>query len=251
MLLELPGLPDAAAPPKPLRASVTGLVTYATCPRRFYWSEVDRLPRRFSAAARRGVELHRRIELHLRGAIPFEEAEEDNYDLSPDERSPGAAPLHDPFSAFQQSRFAGQQPLFIEAPFDLKVGRGRVRGRVDAIYPAPHGGWEVVDFKSGRPTGDLPAKVQLESYALAAREAGFAPRPPDRLTVTFAYFRDGPQEASEEVDRPWLESARRHLEELVGAIEQERYEATPSQACGTCDFLKFCRPGREWMEATG
>jgi DNA helicase II / ATP-dependent DNA helicase PcrA len=48
-----------AAPPA---LSVTGLVTYARCPKQFYWSVVRPLPRRSSAAARLGTEIHRWIE---------------------------------------------------------------------------------------------------------------------------------------------------------------------------------------------
>jgi hypothetical protein len=59
---------------------VTGLVTYASCPRRYYWSEVDRLPRRPSAAARRGVDVHRRIELHSLGRLPLFDLDSDSYD---------------------------------------------------------------------------------------------------------------------------------------------------------------------------
>ncbi|MFZ0013388.1 MAG: ATP-dependent helicase, partial [Acidimicrobiia bacterium] len=38
--------------------SVTSLVTYAQCPKRFYWSDVDPLPRRRNPAAVRGSEIH-------------------------------------------------------------------------------------------------------------------------------------------------------------------------------------------------
>ncbi|MBT8208775.1 MAG: ATP-dependent helicase, partial [Acidimicrobiia bacterium] len=54
----LPDEPEHEAAEEPFRTSVTGLVTYATCPRRFYWSEIDRLPRKPAESKRRGVELH-------------------------------------------------------------------------------------------------------------------------------------------------------------------------------------------------
>ncbi len=250
MLLDLPEVPAAAPVAEPLRVSVTGLVTYATCPKRFYWAEVDRLPRSFSRAARRGVDLHRRIELHNRGALPLVEADQAVYDLSPAEAVPEGVPGVDPFEAFRVSRFAAQRPLFVEAPFDVKVGRARVRGRVDAVYPAGSDGWEVVDFKSGRPATDPAPRVQLEAYALAAREAGFAPTTPRRLIVTFAYLGEGLAEVSEEVDEPWQREARRHLEELVGAIEKRQYQPTPSEACHSCDFLQFCPAGQAWVGDT-
>ncbi len=222
---------------------MTGLVTYAGCPKRFYWSEVDRLPRRHSPAARRGVEVHRRIELHNRGAVPLEEAGEDLYDLDPvGDRGSGG----DPFGAFRRSRFAETSPLLVETPFDLAIGQGRVRGRIDAVYPLPPDAWEVVDFKSGVPFESPAARVQLEAYAVAITEVGLSDVP-DRLRVTFAYLGDGLTEISEDVDAQWLDEARGHLEELMEAISAERFQPTPSPACQRCDFLRFCPAGREYL----
>ena len=87
-----------------------GLVTYAACPKRFYWSEVDRLPRRPRRAMQRGVQLHRRIELHNRGKVPLEEASPDLYDLAPAE---DAGRVDTGFTAFLGSRFAAQRPLLV------------------------------------------------------------------------------------------------------------------------------------------
>ncbi len=58
------------------QVSVTSLVTYAQCPKRYFWSEVDRLPRRRNPAATAGTEVHRRIELFQRGEVPFEVVDE-------------------------------------------------------------------------------------------------------------------------------------------------------------------------------
>lgn len=245
--LVLDGLPEVSQltlEESPFRTSVTGLVTYATCPQRFHWSEIDRLPRRPSAAARRGVEIHRRIELHNRGSIPLEEVAEAPYDLAPDEPAgPGA------YGIFLNSRFAAERPLLVEASFELLVGGARVAGRIDAVYEPEPGTWEVVDFKSGRPDDRPAQRVQLEAYAVAVREAGLVAEPPDRLRVTFAYLGDGLVEHSEDVDDVWLALARRHLEALVANAAGDEPTATPSEACRSCDFVGFCAPGRAWLDA--
>ena len=89
--IDLAGLPEpgiGTSEPAPFTTSVTGLVTLASCPLRYRWSEIDRLPRRPSPAARRGVELHRRIEMHNRGTVAFEDATPGFYDAVGDEASP-------------------------------------------------------------------------------------------------------------------------------------------------------------------
>jgi DNA helicase-2/ATP-dependent DNA helicase PcrA len=227
------------------RTSVTGLVTYATCPQRFYWSEVDRLPRRPSPAARRGVELHRRIELHNRGAMALEWDESELYDLAPGEGGDGGA---DPFESFAASRFGTRRPAFVEIPFDLALDAGRVRGRIDAIY-SDGGEWEIVDFKSGIARNEPARRVQLEAYAVAASEVGFGAVRPSRLRVTFAYLGDGLEEISEAVDDAWLAAARAHLDLLAAGAAAEQYATTPSPACGNCDFLRFCDPGKSFLDA--
>ncbi len=251
MLFRLPEPPQTDQTQGPLHTSVTSLVTYASCPKRYYWSEVDRLPRRPSAAARRGVEVHRLIELHHRGEVPLDEATSDTYDLTPVEATGDAAPGTDPYTIFRQSRFAAQKPILVEVPFDLRLGEeARVRGRVDAIYEHAPGRWEVVDFKSGRSTEDPAARVQLEAYAVAAHEVDFTATPPEEVRVTFAYLGGELEEVSEEVTASWLENAREHLHSLVSSIRDEAWQPAPSAACRDCDFLRFCAPGRAWVDGS-
>ncbi len=247
----LDGLPEPA-PPEPedsrFATSVTGLVTYARCPLQFQWSEVDRLPRRPSAAARRGAEVHRKIELHNRGALALEDADEGFYDLPEAEAAPGSVSAAAAFAAFLESRFADDRPLLVEAPFDLEVGAGRVRGRIDAVYEPAPGTWEIVDFKSGRPSGDPANRVQLEAYAVAAHDIDLAAERPTRVQVTFAYLGDGLAETTEVVDEPWLDGARAHLDQLVTAAAAGEFPAMPGPACASCDFVRFCADGRAWLE---
>jgi len=226
--------------------SVTGLVTYAQCPKRFYWTVVDPLPRRHNPAARLGTEVHRRIELHQRGQPALEPMAEAVYDRAADEAEnvPEDAPRGG-FAAYMNSRFADKQAALVEAPFSLELETGlRVRGRIDAIY-AEEGSWEVVDFKSGRPSDDPSRIVQLQAYAVAADQVDFGLEPPERLQVTFAHLGAGLEVHSHDADATWLEDARHSLAELANGMETENWEPTPGKWCHGCDFLRFCGPGRE------
>jgi DNA helicase-2/ATP-dependent DNA helicase PcrA len=246
--LTLDGLPDPPEPPtaeEGFRTSVTALVTFASCPQRFYWSEVDRLPRRPSPGMRAGVELHRRIELHNRGTVPLEEVTETFYD-APEDVDPAA--VEGGFAAFRRSRFASLRPRWVEAPFELKMGQARVAGRIDAIYEHEPGTWEIVDFKAGRRRDDPALEVQLQAYALAARHAGFAVAPPERIVVTFAYLGGGLDESSTPVDDEWLAAAERRVSDLVSGAVQGVRSATPGEGCRRCDFAQFCEAGRDWLQ---
>lgn len=223
-----------------LDLSVTGLVTYAQCPKRFYWSAVDPLPRRRNDAAVRGTRIHRRIELHQRGQVPFDEIADDLYDHAPDEFAPSAGG----YRAYEGSRFADQRAEMVEAPFSLGLSSGHtVRGRIDAIYcDGPN--WEVVDFKSGRPSQDRSRVVQLQAYAVAARQVGFGRPPPSGLDVTFAYLGGGLTTQTFHADEQWTRYARRTIETLAADIGEEMFNETPGAWCANCDFLRFCGPGK-------
>lgn len=240
-LFELPDELDLGPVPGQTTISVTGLVTYAGCPKQYFWSEVDRLPRRRNMAAVAGTEVHRRIELQQRGAIPFEEMDREIYDVPDGDYRPGA------FRTFEGSRFAADTAARVEAPFVIDVGNDlRVRGRIDAIYDRG-GHWEIVDFKSGKPSSHPARVVQLEAYAVACDEVDFGLSPAKSVRVTFAYLGDGLVEESNEVDDLWLGNARSHIEDLGRSIADESFPPTPSSMCRGCDFLRFCDAGKEFL----
>jgi DNA helicase-2/ATP-dependent DNA helicase PcrA len=243
MILDLP--PDRPESEVPLAGtSVTGLVTYAACPQRFYWSEVDRLPRRPNPAARHGTQVHRRIELHHRGQLAFDELTSELYDLPEADAGPSAP---DAYTAFSASRFATVTPWLVEAPFDLTVGGLRVRGRIDAIYQEEPGRWEIVDFKTGRRKDDPHLKVQLEAYAVAASREAVAASVPESLEVTFAYLGGGLDIVTDQVDPVWMQQATDHLEALTGGITAKHFPPSPTTACAGCDFLRFCPAGKSFL----
>jgi hypothetical protein len=218
--------------------SVTGLVTYAQCPKRFYWTEIDPLPRRRNPAAVRGSEIHRQIELHQRGEVPFEDFEHDLYDaVEAADEAPGA------FAAYRASRFADRRADLVEAAFSVGLENAyQVRGRIDAVYREDDY-WELVDFKTGRPSSDPSRIVQLQAYAIAARDVLELPAE-SRLDVTFAYLGGGLSEATTPADQAWVDEARSRLTQLTDDIERGEFMATPGEWCHGCDFLRFCEPGR-------
>lgn len=246
MLFDLPDRVEmvGSSPPS---TSATGLVTYAQCPKRYFWSNVDPLPRRFGASARRGTEIHRRIELHNLGMVPLTDPEDvaDSLDSEPPS---GDGP--DPFTVFERSRFADRSPFLTEAPFDLELDTGmRVRGRIDAVY-RDDAGWEIVDFKSGRPKSDPAHITQLETYAIALDRVGHLDDRPAK--AIFAYLGGGElREVVSEIDSDWMTRAHEHLEELSSGIMSESFEPTPSSSCRRCDFLRFCPAGRRFLDEAG
>ncbi len=238
--------PLATERPSLVTTSATGLVTYAVCPRRYYWTAVDPLPRRASAAARRGTDVHRRIELHNVGVVPLQDFESTDYDLTDVGDAVGRG---DPFGVFRSSAYADRSPLLTEVPFELRRRGGTVRGRIDAVYDRD-GTWEIVDFKSGRARPDGANLVQLQTYALAVADIDFGLPPPRRLTAAFVYLGGGGVEVSaHRVDDDWMRRAASTVDSLLAGMHDDHWDVAPSSECRGCDFLRFCPEGRRQVSS--
>ena len=93
---------------------------------------------------------------------------------------------------FLASEWADRGPEAIEIAIETTVGEMAIRGRIDAVFPRPGGGFTVVDWKTGaKPSGDQ-AKVralQLGAYRLAfARLRGLTL---DEVDAAFYYAGTG------------------------------------------------------------
>jgi DNA helicase-2/ATP-dependent DNA helicase PcrA len=235
----------APTPAAPFALSVTGLVTYARCPKQFYWSVVRPLPRSASGAARVGTEVHRWIEDRAGRQLALIEP-----DLEPAAHmEPGVVARLK--RSFLQTVWAHLDPVRVEAPFTVVAGRHLIRGRIDAVYDRD-GRLELVDFKTGRgpEPGDPSAFVQLDIYGLAAVDAWRAD--PDGIRTTYCYLRtDGPPVVeSVEWTAATLDKVRSDLSASLDAIAAGRFAPAPGAWCGRCDFRSFCPVGKSWLETT-
>jgi DNA helicase-2/ATP-dependent DNA helicase PcrA len=235
----------SALPSLPHAVSVGGLVEYARCPKRFYWSTIRPLPRFSGPAARIGTQVHAWIERKSSGQASLLELDEVP-DLTPEELAGTPGRMERLQQAFLESRFAAAPPLFAERPFLLYVEGFVVGGRIDAIFGTAEGAWEVVDYKTGQkpPEDDLLAGLQLDLYALACTEV-WGKRPED-LTLTYFYLASG-----QEVKRPAGDpsSTRGRVRTSLEAIAARRFDPTPGSQCRWCDFLSFCEAGRAYEAA--
>jgi len=145
------------------------------------------LPQPPSPHARRGTAFHAWLEQRF-GAVQLLDLDElpgaADDDAAPDD---SLAALQ---AAFLASSWAARRPVEVEVPFETVVGGVGVRGRMDAVFADPDGGWTVVDWKTG-PLPDaarLPAlSVQLAAYRLAW--AALAGCPPERVRAAFHHVR--------------------------------------------------------------
>lgn len=94
---------------------------------------------------------------------------------------------------FEESEWAARTPVDIEVPFEIAAAGTVVRGRMDAVFRDPGGGFTVVDWKTGvrptEPADERAAAVQLAAYRLAW--ARLRDVPVDDVRAAFFYVRSG------------------------------------------------------------
>ena len=115
------------------------------------------------------------------------------------------AELRSLIESFEAGPFAERAPHRIEAGFSLVLAGQVIRGRIDAVYTEPDGGYLVVDWKTGRQEGADP--LQLALYRLAWAELHDVPL--ERVRAGFYFVRTG--ELVEPADLPGREELERLL----------------------------------------
>ena len=183
---------DAVTVGLPRRLPVSSLVTMAADPAELAQQLRRPMPRPPAPLARRGTEFHRWLEQRfgpqrlidpgdLSGAADAEQEPDDQHDL---------AVLRERFEA---GEWSGRWPCEVEVPFETLLGDRLIRGRIDAVFAdAPGGGFDVVDWKTGRPPASAEEErvvaVQLAAYRLAW--AALAGVPVEQVRAAFYYVAD-------------------------------------------------------------
>jgi DNA helicase II / ATP-dependent DNA helicase PcrA len=167
----------------PARLSVSSLVSLARDPAELARQVRRPMPRPPASQARRGTAFHQWLEQRYGQQLLID----DNALFGPEEGdgeaggdAPGEGDLAALRSRFEHSEWADRWPRAVEVPFETLVGDRPVRGRIDAVFAdAPEGGYDVVDWKTGKPPRSEAERhavsVQLAAYRFAwAALAGVA-----------------------------------------------------------------------------
>jgi DNA helicase-2/ATP-dependent DNA helicase PcrA len=166
------------------------------------------VPREPGMSARQGTAFHAWVEEYFGAAGMLDLGEAAGSDDHIDE----AYGLDAMVETFRQSEWAHRAPAHVEVPVETRIGDVVVRGRIDAVFRDADGGWDLVDWKTGRrpAAGQLKVKaVQLAVYRLAwSRLKGV---PLNEVRAAFYYVADN------QVVRPHDLGSAERLESIVAA----------------------------------
>ncbi len=230
-----------------LMLSASDIETYRGCPLRYKFARVLRVPQEPTLNQRFGILVHQVLERYhqlavesldeLLGLLDFgwRRGGFGDSDEERQLRAKAAAALRRYYARVAEEPV---EPVWFERGFSFKIGAHTLRGRVDRVDRLADGGYELIDYKTGRPrsAAALREDVQLSLYALGAREAWEL----DATQQAYLYVLDDQKVRvpSSEIDADWIADT---VDEVAGGILAQDFEPTPSYTvCSICDYRIAC-----------
>ena len=229
--------------------SATDIETYRICPLRYKFARVFRIPSEPTINQRFGILVHQVLErFHAGGAeggslpelLGLLEAgwRRGGFGNSEEERQLRAKATQALLRYHERFQDEDGEPVWFERSFSFSLGPHLLRGRVDRVDRLPDGGYELIDYKTGRPktAAQLREDVQLSLYAVGARESWQL----EAAHQAYYYVLDDekvPVDRTDD-DRDWITET---VFEVADGIRSQGFEPTPSwAACSTCDSRIAC-----------
>ena len=227
---------------------------YRTCPLKYQYVHLLRIPLRQHHAIVYGSALHKAVELYLRRRVAgnytsledflraFDDAWRNEGFLTREhEEKRKQAGVEALTRFYHEEEASGQKPLSVEGEFMFALGPTRVRGRFDRVDDTPEG-TVIVDYKSSDVTEQKAAdkrareSLQLKMYALAHQQA--TGELPARVELRFLESGLAGRHTPTAED---LADARTAIEEAAAGIRARQFDPTPGyQICRYCAYNQIC-----------
>ncbi len=251
--LEVPPTPAPAAEQAPLRLSFSRVDSYATCPLKFRFGYVDKLPQEPSPHLSWGSSIHAALEAwwdqKLPSAPPVEVLLQGLYDgwddagfaaMSREEKLDWYRHAQDVLRRHHERHAPGYVPaVATEEWFELDLGDDiQVVGSIDHVARTPGGGIGIVDWKTNRKAKAakyVAGSLQLAIYAIAATHLWNVE--PEFVALDFVVPGLRVTVPREEID---TEAALTTIREVATKIRAEAFDPTPNRLCGWCDYRAVC-----------
>jgi RecB family exonuclease len=236
-----------------VRLSFSRIDSYRTCPRKFRYAYVDKLPGRPGPALSFGTSVHNALEAFYDRKLPACPSEDELlgflYDgwehhgfveLPREEQVGYYRHAQDVLRRFHRRAAPTYRlPVATEAWFELPIAyEAVVVGSIDRVDVDDDGRFHVIDYKTNRKVRDrarVAKSLQLSIYALACQHLyGALP-----ATVTLDFVVPGVQ-VTATLDELDLDAAREAVLSTAAAVRAEIYPPEPNRLCDWCDFRALC-----------
>jgi DNA helicase-2/ATP-dependent DNA helicase PcrA len=241
-------------PEEELTVSHNQVDDYETCPLKYHYIHIKRIPLRQHHSVVYGSAIHKAVEFYLRRRAvgnftsledflkAFDDAWRNEGFLTREhEEQRKRAGVEALTRFYHEEEASGQKPTEVEREFGFALGPTRVRGRFDRVDDTPEG-TVVIDYKSSDVTEQKKAdqrareSLQLKMYALAQKE--MTGRLPAHVELRFLESGLAGRHKPTEKD---LVEAREAIEAAAAGIRARRFDPTPGyQTCRYCAYNQIC-----------
>jgi len=238
--------------------SYSQIDTFDTCPRRYRFRYIQRIPVPPSAAASFGNSMHKALRDFYQAVKEKKKPTKKNllqflernwsaegYASKTHEKrmiKQGERMLNDFYDkAYDPKRIpkAVEQMFVIKASPSLRIG-----GKIDRVDES-RGKLEIIDYKTGKTFDQkvVDKSLQMTVYALAATDKGIHAKKPEEVVLSF-YFLDSGEKKSTKRAAKELKEAKKELIEKANEIEKSEFEPIPGKWCDWCDYRLLCEAWR-------
>lgn len=230
--------------------SYSKIDAFKTCPLKFKFRYIYKIPSSENHAANFGTSIHNTLNKfydHLKnGKDPsmnlltdLYEAnwEKNGYESRAHENTRKKKGYEMLKNFYEQNDGQWVIPHYLERPFKIKVDNYCFTGRIDRIDKLENGTYEIIDYKTGRlkKNKSLKSDLQLSIYALAGRDVYNLP-----VSKLSLYFIEDNEKVSTERNEEQLEKAADEIKSLACDINNSKFEANPGFACKFCEYKRIC-----------
>lgn len=241
-----------------MRISYSSYDTYRTCPLKYKYREIDRIPEPKSKEAVFGTLIHAVLKyVHTPSLLPptLDQAldyfskgwNSAVYEDEMEERAAFTQGVEIIQRYYDKNRIADYTIVDLESRFSIEIGNDEtgkhtVSGIIDRIDKTADG-YEIIDYKTTRkmPSQDkVDNDVQLSVYLKA-----FLERYPkeaeniDKITVSLYFLKHGVKLSSTRT-REQLDLIERDFLGAIKSIEEEHFDPILSPLCDWCGYQKIC-----------
>jgi len=241
-------------PEQELTVSHNQVDDYKSCPLKYQYVHIKRIPLRQHHSVVYGSAIHKAVEFYLRRRVvgnftsledflkAFDDAWRNEGFLTREhEEQRKRAGVETLTRFYHEEEASGRKPTDVEREFGFALGPTRVRGRFDRVDDTPEGA-VVIDYKSSDVTEQKAAdkrareSLQLKMYALAQKE--MTGKLPARVELRFLESGLAGRHKPTEKD---LVEARQAIEESAAGIRARRFDPTPGYlTCRYCAYNQIC-----------
>lgn len=235
--------------------SFSQLETYETCPMKYKFQYILKVPTAPGSAASFGSTIHTVLQQFYKGYLT--------------DKSYGLSHMHnlletlwDPagYSSQIQAKQYKQEAkdmleqyyktfhkpeveiLGLEQFFKIKVDDEIfLTGKIDRVDHVSNGKIEIIDYKTGKMPDEkeLKKSLQLSIYAMAATDQGLYRKQIDEVDLTF-YYLQGSQKITMNRTLEDVAAVQTKVAEITTKIKAGEFPAKPGFYCDFCDFKPIC-----------